>query len=301
MGKMGGTTLLHFVPSWRSVAMGGAVICLLGSLIVQTLISAEDEKPLIEEQSSTWQFFDIPPSGTSRITTPEESSDDEFSARSVTSSIQSVLGNPLFWQVGFAHATTFLPRTSDRVLGAFFEQMTGLSSALCGGLTIAVTLGFVLGLSKGSVFYNLPDAKSKSKLLRNSYVSAVASCVGLAICGSTWLSTALGPPHLLLAAIMAFLTFKMSSSVSFQFYQIPTMASNMFGKNKAVCLSFFDGLGFFLSAPIWAATGKIVGSLGENAWSIVWLMIGSLIGLGGMSMLSTLPHILHHQEEKSED
>jgi hypothetical protein len=87
------------------------------------------------------------------------------------------------------------------------------------------------------------------------------------------------------------LTGIVASSLSFQFYQIPPMTSTIFGENKAVCMSFLDGLGFFLSASIWAVTGKTVLRMVRDLDHAVFY------GAGAALMLKMLPTIL--DEEKN--
>ena len=51
-----------------------------------------------------------------------------FSLNDICDSAFRVLSNRAFWMVGFAHATAFLARSSDKLLGAFVRDVTGLPS-----------------------------------------------------------------------------------------------------------------------------------------------------------------------------
>lgn len=268
--KIGGIVLLQYVSSWSIVARVGAVVAVVGAILVRSLVT---EMPL--------QAGGITPSSIKR-----------FNIRGVVRSLGNVLGSRIFWLVGLAHATTFLARTSDRVLGSFFLESTSLPRHLCGGLTASVTLGFVHGLGKGKMFYSLKDTQFKTRLLRKNYAKATLSCLALALLANQKVATVLFPSKYVIAGLVALLTGVMASSLSFQFYQIPPMTSKMFGEDKAVCLSFLDGMGFFLSAPIWAVTSQIVGGLGIYGWSTAWVMLAFLFGSGGALMLRTLPQVL---------
>jgi hypothetical protein len=89
----------------------------------------------------------------------------------------------------------------------------------------------------------------------------------------------------------------MASSVSFQFYQAPAFVSNEFLKLKAVCLSFMDGLGFVVTALVFAMVSKIVShpSLGTHGWSVAWAMFAVILGIGGTMMTSIIPPVLGRQ------
>jgi hypothetical protein len=268
--KIGGIVLLQYVSSWSIVARVGAVVAVVGAILVRSLVT---EMPL--------QAGGITPSSIKR-----------FNIRGVVRSLGNVLGSRIFWLVGLAHATTFLARTSDRVLGSFFLESTSLPRHLCGGLTASVTLGFVHGLGKGKMFYSLKDTQSKTRLLRKNYAKATLSCLALALLANQKVATVLFPSKYVIAGLVALLTGVMASSLSFQFYQIPPMTSKMFGEDTAGCLSFLDGMGCFLSAPIWAVTSQIVGGLGIYGWSTAWVMLAFLFGSGGALMLRTLPQVL---------
>lgn len=104
LAKMGGTALLRYL-SWRSVAQVGAATALLGAMIVQSCVS------------------DHPSTG---VRTRDKNHKPAAHPNNVFQSFRTVLGSPLFWSVGIAHATAFVARTSDRVLGAFFQDVTSL-------------------------------------------------------------------------------------------------------------------------------------------------------------------------------
>lgn len=169
--------------------------------------------------------------------------------------------------------------------------------AICGGLTASVTLGFVHGLFKGRKFHDLKSIASKSRMLSKAYTSSVVAALGMALCANQWLRRIIFPSEYLLAIVLAIMSGAIASSLSFQFYNIPLMAASTFGQNRAVCLSLLDGLGFFLSAPIWAITAKIVGSSKTHGWSMAFLMLAALFSLGGKSMMGIIPTVIKKQEQ----
>jgi hypothetical protein len=216
----------------------------------------------------------------------------------VVEAFRGVCGTRLFWIAGFAHAATYLARSSDRVLGAFFGDVAALPRGICGLLTASVTLGFMHGLRKSKTFYQLPNVAQKIKMLKGNYIAGVAFTMALALVGYSPLSSSLVPSKAVLAALGVMCSGAMASSLSFAFYQLPSQIAAGYGKNRAVCTSFLDALGFFMSAIVWKLTGKIVGTLGEQyGWAAVFGIVGTLFGLGGYLMLGMYPEIAARQEQ----
>ncbi|CAB9497158.1 expressed unknown protein [Seminavis robusta] len=276
LAKTGGTALLHYFDnSWRAVARVASVAALLGAATMR-LVSEHPNNARVPRQSNN---------------TPQ--------ATAIGDSLKAVLGNPLFWQVGIAHATAMVARTSDRILGSFFHQTTDLPRSVCGGLTAFVTIGFVRGLIRGRKFHTLKDIPSKTQMLSKAYSACALSAVGMALCANRWIQELLFPSKYILAATIAALSGILASNISFQFYQIPAMtATAFFGPNKALCLSLLDGLGFFLAAPVWAATGKIVEGAGPHGWTLAWFLLAGMFSAGGKTMIGALPMILKRQQQQ---
>ena len=96
-------TFLLTMMDWRTLAQLAAVIAAGGVVVVNQFIM-DSPKQKVKPQVQ------------------------EFSIQSVGESVKLVGSNPLFWKVGLAHAMSFLVRTSDKVLGSFFQEVTGLPS-----------------------------------------------------------------------------------------------------------------------------------------------------------------------------
>ena len=169
---------------------------------------------------------------------------------------------------------------------------------MCGGLTVSVSLGFVFGLISGRKFNTLESVEAKTSMWRRRYASAFFSALSLALLANKGIGGLLPAPLSALAVFVA--SAAMASSVSFQFYQSPGLISSDFGKNKAVCLSYLDCLGYLLAAPVWKLVSGIVShpSIGTHGWSVAWSMIAGMIGVGGMLMLKVMPPILQKQTAK---
>ena len=133
-------------------------------------------------------------------------------------------------------------------------------------------------------------------MIQRGYTNSVLSLVGLAVCASERLAQWLQNPWLLASAVIA-LSASLASSISFQFYQVPNMVSSTaFREHKAVCLAFLDGIGFFLTAPIWTLSSRVVQSFG---WSTTWCLLAILVGSGGALMISALQPVLSKQQQEA--
>ena len=104
VAKALGMTLLQYFD-WRTIARFGSLVAVMGALVVRTFIA---ERP-------------------AHVAPPKV---EPFEWRRIGSSLKTsgrnVLTNPLFWTIGFAHAMAMLARSSDRVLGTLFQDVTSL-------------------------------------------------------------------------------------------------------------------------------------------------------------------------------
>lgn len=99
--KMLGSALLQYM-SWRQVAQFGSLLALTGSLVMKSVVS---EHPS--------QDVKRPPK-------------QELSLKNIVASFRAVAGTKVFWLVGLSHGATLTVRNSDKILGAFFQEVTSL-------------------------------------------------------------------------------------------------------------------------------------------------------------------------------
>ena len=258
--KLAGSALLQVVP-WRVVAIGGSVLAFLAAAIMQLLVA---------EQPTTGVTLRPLPSYTPRGGSKDSS----------LGSVRSLFQSRLFWQAGLGHALIFLVKTMDRLVGSFYQDVVGVRRDLCGALTTSVTVGLLHGLGSGS-------KRADETTLKRCYRRAVLSCLGLAACAYPPLSSLLFPNRVLWTVSVALLSGVVASSLALQFYQLPPLVSANFGSSKSVCLSFMDGMGFFMSATLWVGLGQLVGS--PHGWTKAFVACGALFASGGLCMLNALP------------
>jgi Kef-type K+ transport system membrane component KefB len=161
---------------------------------------------------------------------------------------------------------------------------------------MTATLGFIHGLVSGRKFNSLETIEAKANMWRKLYFAAFVSAIALALSANKDFLNLLRTPSMT-AVFIGLASATMASSVSFQFYQAPAFVSNEFLKLKAVCLSFMDGLGFVVTALVFAMVSKIVShpSLGTHGWSVAWAMFAVILGIGGTMMTSIIPPVLGRQ------
>lgn len=171
--------------------------------------------------------------------------------------------------------------------------------SVCGGLTITVTIGFVHGLISGNKFNTLDTVQAKTKMWRARYLNAVAAAIVLALSANKGIINILQIPSIA-AIIIGLASAIMASSVSFQFYHCPAIVSNEFSRNKAICVSFIDGLGCIVTAPVFAVLSKVVShpSLGTHGWSVAWAMVAFMLAIGGTLMTSIIPSVFEREFAK---
>jgi MFS family permease len=254
---------------WRTTAQLGAVMALVGALVISRAPKQphKELKPvaLVEKVNKKGSWMSA-----------------------VGASLKALLANKLFWMLALAHSMAFVARGTDRILGTFFHEFASLPHSISGGLTLSITLGLVYGLVTGSKqFAGLAHCQtSQRRFLAKRYVLNVAATLGLTALAAT--GGTLGN-KIVLAAAVALLSGTLASNIAFQYFQFPSMIAKLFGEHKAVCISFLDGFGFLLSAPIFAATAKLVPSLG---WSSTWGLLAVLFGAAGALMLYAIAPVL---------
>jgi len=271
--KLGGAALLSGLRlSWRTVSQLGAGLALFAAIVMKFLVS---EHP----QSA-----------------PRQKSNSGSLAKDTVKALRSICGSRLFWIAGLSHSTSYLARTSDRVLASFFGDATNLPKSLCGFLTASVTLGFAHGLTQCKQFYKFPDLRRKMGMLKSNYIRSVLFTLSLAALSFAPLRETL--PQTAVINLGIFLSGAMASTMSFAFYQLPAQIAISYGENRAVCSAFVDALGLFMSAFVWGTAGKIVGSL-QHGWTVVFALLATMFAAGGVGMLSQYPLIHKHQQRYS--
>lgn len=269
VAKLLGSVLMQFM-NWRTLAQIGSGLTLCGALVVRSIVAGQVSHP--QPSNNSPMPWSRPP-------------------QSLVDRLKSVVGSRLFWAVGFAHMSGYLARTCDRMFGPFLSQMTALPYSVCGGLTASATVGFAYGVMKSQSFHDLKSVEEKSQRLKSWYSQAGMSLLTFALLAQDSIRSLLSP-HLMAGLLVASSTV-LASSVAFQFFQIPNMVSSVsFADNQALCLAYIDGVGFFLTAPLWALSNRIVQKMG---WSAAWTFLAMIFGATACLMVKTVNPVLKEQ------
>jgi len=274
LAKMLGTILLCNYH-WRQVARFSGMMALLGSMIMFCFVKdvAREKRRTILGTYGGYQ-------------------DNQSGLNGIFNSAFRVLSNRVFWMVGFAHTTAFLARSSDKLLGSFVREVAGLPIHLCGSLTSSVTIGFVLGLISGRKIDLLESPRERRLFTSRRYHRATLSAIGLALCANQNIGTFIGSTAHIIAITL--LSGMMAYSVAFQYYLFPPAFAKIYDDDKAVCISFMDGMACLVATPIWSMVSMLVASsrVGSHGWSVAWLVIASFFGIGGNVMMRTLSSVI---------
>jgi RsiW-degrading membrane proteinase PrsW (M82 family) len=162
---------------------------------------------------------------------------------------------------------------------------------------LCITAGMFHGLISGSKKYaKCANLQDKRNFLKKRYLTSVAATLGLTALSQA--GTGLIPNRWALTAVIALVSGIMTSNISFQYFQFPAMIAQRFGEHKPVVISFLDGFGFLLAAPIFATVGKVVPSMG---WASGWGMLASLFGAAALLMMSAINPILNLSKTPAEE
>lgn len=263
-GKMIAPALLQYGMTWQQLSRLGALAAVTGALVMATMV---------REPTSSGSLF---------------------SFGMVKESIGAIMGSGIFWIAAIPYTVAFVPRTSEKVLGNFFQGITKLPASLCGGLTASITVGFIHGLVSSSSFHSLPSIQLKTNMLKRRYFGGGVASLLLAISANHGVISMLHNPHLL-AFILVCASGFMASCLAFQFYQLPNIIANAFFTHNAVALSLLDGVAFLTVAPIWAILGRLVRQFQTHGWSLAWAFVAALYAVGGIMCVKVMPTILERQ------
>jgi MFS family permease len=254
---------------WRTVGMLGAATAMLGVAVI-----AKAPKPKLTTENPDNNNHSPP----------------KLQLSSIVTALQEVLGSRVFWLLGLSHAMAFVARGTDRILGMFFQHVGGMSPAIAGGLTLSITLGLMQGLTSGSKkIAKLESVQQQTQFLATRYALSVLATLGLASL-APWSASSPALRWTLVGGVAAS-SFVMARNIAFQYFQFPAMVARAhFPQHSTVAISFLDGFGFFLSAPVFGVAARLVDT--KFGWSSAWAMLAGLFAIAAVTMLANIGPVL---------
>lgn len=273
LAKTAGAGLLAFLD-WRNVARVSALFAVLGACVMQF-----SGTPITSNKTSA--------------TFPERQQYLESGnfIQSIFSSYSRVLSNKTFWLCSLAQSIGFSVRSSDKILGTFYNDIANLPASLCGSLTISITLGYVFGLISGGKLNDIKSTSGKKDFVNRNYIRATVAAIVLALSANDFLVSSLG--GVFCAGIAVIASGVMGSCLSYQYYQFPSLVSKGFGDDRSISLALIDSVALFTSSYIVSVIGKIASNteLGSYGWTLAWIFLGLCTAIGGRLTDKFLPSI----------
>ena len=208
-------------------------------------------------------------------------------------SLRHVLCSGTFWLVALAHTGASIIRSSERILGAYlYETSDGtLSSARSSGLAVFLSAGIVAGLITAGSIFGRRQERERKWLVSRLYMASIASCYLLAIFSVPSVRRFMAAPDLVVTfQIMAIVVAGFGISV--QFYHIPSLVCATFGCDKALAVSYVDGVACAVSAVVWNFVGDTVHQGGTNGggWAYGWAAVALFLLVTGILMVEFMEH-----------
>ena len=282
---------------WRTLCRGGAGISFLSTLVYALGTT------------------DTPRTRTSRKQQPT------FFPKQIISSLQSILKSGTFWTVSLAHTGASMVRSSERLLGTYFESTSDgtVSTLESSGYSIVMALGLVTGLVIWGSQFSSPTKTTTTEeeeeekkeqddlsrpprhcpeppqvvLLRKLYTLAVAMCMVLSLLSMPPIRNCLFSN---LAWILKLLScFLLAASLAVPYYHLPALVASKRGGNAVgLYVSYTDGVACAISSFLIQTLGRIVqhGNPQRYGWAYCWGDIAIIIAVTGGMMVHFLRNFL---------
>lgn len=208
-------------------------------------------------------------------------------------SIQHVLCSGTFWLVALAHTGASIIRSSERILGAYlYETSDGsLSSSRSAGLAVFLSVGIVAGLLTAGSIFGTRQERERKWLVSRLYLSSIVSCYVLAILSVPMVRNVMAAPDLVETFQVMAITIA-GFGIAVQFYHIPSLVCATFGCDKALAVSYVDGVACAVSAIVWNFVGDTVhqGGSSGGGWAYGWAAVALFLLVTSILMVEFMEH-----------
>ena len=311
----------HEDPSWRRLARGGACVSLISSACYYfwsrdspTKIHDPINPPPILPPGAEPPSFTSPGKNPVLVGRNLHKPPDVFSTllatcchivhTTVIPSLRAVLGSGTFWIVALAHVGGSVIRSSERVIGTYFENTSNgsITKFESGGYSVIMAFGIVVGLVVwGNQFSSMPlNSNMRFEMIRKLYTIAVSMCLVLSLCAIPAVRNSLNPTICWMIQIGA--CFMLTASLAVQYYHIPAIVSSTFGKNRGIYMSYTDGVSYGISSFLFRVLGRVVqgGKPEGYGWTFCWADVALVIFATGAIMVHFM-HIFFFKGKTHED
>lgn len=208
-------------------------------------------------------------------------------------SLRHVLCSGTFWLLSLAHTGSSIIRSSERILGAYlYETSNGsLSSMRSSGLAVFLSVGIVVGLVTAGSIFGRRQERERKWLVSGLYLASIGACYVMAILSVPSVRTFMAAPDLVATfQIMAIVTA--GFGVAVQFYHIPSLVCATFGCDKALAVSYVDGVACAVSAIVWNFVGDTVhrGGSDGGGWAYGWAAVALFLLVTAVLMVEFMEH-----------
>ena len=208
-------------------------------------------------------------------------------------SMKHVLCSGTFWLVSLAHTGSSIIRSSERILGAYlYETSDGsLSSNRSSGLAVFLSVGIVGGLLTAGSIFGTRQERERKWLVSRLYMVSIVSCYVLAILSVPAVRNVMAAPDLV-ATFQVMAIAIAGFGIAVQFYHIPSLVCATFGCDKALAVSYVDGVACAVSAIVWNFVGDTVHQGGSNGsgWAYGWAAVALFLLVTSILMVEFMEH-----------
>ena len=291
--------LLRYVR-WRLVALAGAWLSSLSSSVVYLYISDAPGQPHAPQnpidRAQATAFFAKHYRRHRGSGTPLQRILRwcHFISKTVfLPSLKHVLCSGTFWLVALAHTGSSLIRSSERILGAYLMDTSNgtLSSGRSSGLAVFLSVGIVVGLLTAGSVFGTRQERERKWLVSRLYMASIGACYILAALAIPKVRNLLAAPDLV-STFQVMAIAVAGFGIAVQYYHIPSLVCATFGCDKALAVSYVDGVACAVSAFVWKFVGDTVhqGEFNGGGWAYGWAAVALFLLVTGLLMVEFMEH-----------
>jgi len=293
------STLLRYM-NWRFVALSGAWLSLLSASVAYLYVSDSPgerdapQNPIDLAQATVFFAKHYRRNKSSGNFLQRAVRWTRFVVQTIfLPSVKHVLCSGTFWLISLAHTGSSIIRSSERMLGAYLYDTSdgSLSSSRSSGLAVFLSFGIVVGLLTAGSIFGMRQERERKWLVSKLYMVSIVSCYVLAILSVPIVRNAMAAPDLVVTFQVIAITIA-GFGIAVQFYHIPSLVCATFGCDKALALSYVDGVACAVSAVIWNFVGNTVyqGGAHGGGWAYGWAAVALFLLVTSVLMVEFMEH-----------